>query len=170
MKRNRGLRKIGIIGLVVALMMVMVAILTGCASQPTAEKPAMGAKPMEASSEGTMGGGMADDMTCAMCNKGAPSPVKGTATMENGVQVVNIMLKDGYYSPNEITIKAGMPAKLVFTGEAKDCSGKPKITELGKQADFTQTGEATMDLGTVKAGTYKITCGMDSAGGNLVVE
>jgi plastocyanin domain-containing protein len=150
--------------------MVMMAVLTGCASQPTADKPSMGAKPMEASSQGTAGGGMAGDMTCAMCNKGAPSPVKGTATMENGVQVVNIMLKDGYYSPNEITIKAGMPAKLVFAGESKDCSGKPKIAELDKQADFTQTGEATMDLGTVKAGTYKITCGMDSAGGNLVVE
>ena len=169
MKHNRGPGKNVIVGLVVVLAM-MVGILTGCASQPTAEKPAMGAKPMEASSQATMSGDMAGEMSCAMCNKGAPAPVKGTATVENGVQVVNIALKDGYYSPNEITIKAGMPAKLVFTGQAKDCSGKPKIAELGKQVDFTQTGEATMDWGTVKAGTYKITCGMGSAGGNLVVE
>lgn len=169
MKHSRGPVKIVLVGSLLVLT-VMVAVLTGCASQSTAEKPAMGAKPMEASSQGAMSGDMAGEMTCAMCNKGAPVPEKGTATVENGVQVVKIMLKDGYYSPNEITIKAGMPTKLVFTGEAKDCSGKPKIAELGKQVDFTQTGEATMDLGAVKAGTYKITCGMDSAGGNLVVE
>jgi len=63
-----------------------------------------------------------------------------------------------------------VPAKLIFSGEAKDCSGKPKIAELNKQVDFTGTGEATMDLGTLNPGTYQITCGMDNAGGSLVVE
>jgi len=105
-----------------------------------------------------------------MCNKGEPAAEKGTATMENGVQVVHITMKDGYYSPNEITVKAGIPAKLVFVGEAKDCSGKPKIAALNKQVDFRKSGTATMDLGTLSAGTYKITCGMSSAGGNLVVQ
>ena len=115
-------------------------------------------------------GGTMPKMTCPMCNVGAPAAEPGTATEEDGVQVVKVTLKDGYYSPNEITITAGMPAKLVFTGEAKDCSGKPKIADLGQQVDFTKTGEATMDLGSVTAGTYKITCGMESAGGNLIVQ
>jgi len=85
--------------------------------------------------------------------------------------VVRITQKDGgYYSPNEITLKAGVPAKLIFSGDAKDCSGKPKIAALNMKADFTQTGEATMDLGTLSPGTYELTCGMDSAGGSVVVQ
>jgi plastocyanin domain-containing protein len=144
--------------------MVMVAVVTGCAAQSTMQEPA--AQPMQAASQG----GAMPKMTCPMCTKGAPAVEKGTATEENGVQVVRITQKEGYYSPNEITIKAGMPARLIFTGDAKDCSGKPKIAELNKQVDFTQTGEATMDLGMVSPGTYKLTCGMDSAGGSLVVE
>ena len=44
--------------------------------------------------------------------KGAPAPVKGTATVENGVQVVKISLKNGYYTPNEIELKAGMPMPM----------------------------------------------------------
>jgi plastocyanin len=161
---NRGIGKIVLVGLVMALM-VMAAVSTGCAKQPAAEKPAAATQPMQAAASGGM-----PKMSCPMCNKGAPAPEKGTATDQSGVQVVNITQKDGYYSPNEITIKAGTPAKLVFKGDAKDCSGKPKIADLNMQADFTKTGEATMDLGTVKAGTYPITCGMGSPGGNLIVE
>ncbi len=165
-KRSAG--RIVLVRLVVALT-VMVAVVAGCSNQQAAQEPATGAQPMESSAQGQSGEGMAK-MTCPMCNKGAPAVEKGTATVENGVQVVRVTLKDGYYSPNEIALKAGMPAKLMFSGEAKDCSGKPKIAALNKQVDFTKTGEATMDLGTLSPGTYKITCGMDSAGGSLVVQ
>ncbi len=166
---DRGAGKIFLIGLVMALT-VMVAVLTGCSGQPATMEPAKDAQPMGAASQDQASEGMMAEMTCPMCNKGAPAVEKGAATVEDGVQVVRITLKDGYYSPNEITIKADMPAKLIFSGEAKDCSGKPKIAALNKQADFTQTGEATMDLGMVGAGTYPLTCGMDSAGGNLIVQ
>jgi plastocyanin len=140
---------------------LMVAAVTGCANQPTMEEPVS----QDQTSEGMM-----VEMACPMCNEGPPAVETGTATEEDGVQVVRITQKDGYYSPNEITLKAGTPAKLIFTGDAKDCSGKPKIAELNKQADFTQTGEATMDLGTVSSGTYKITCGMDNDGGSIIVQ
>jgi len=164
-KRTAG--RIALVGLMVALT-VMVAAVTGCtADQSTTPKSAKDAQPMEAVSQGDA----MPKMTCPMCNKGAPVAEKGTATNEGGVQVVRITRNDdGYYSPNEIALQAGMPAKLIFTGEAKDCSGKPKIADLNKQADFTKTGEAIMDLGTVPAGTYKITCGMGSDGGSLVVQ
>jgi hypothetical protein len=150
-----------------ALTMMVVAV-TGCAGQ--SEESVASDQGMESSSVGETDEGMMAGMTCPMCNDGAPAVEKGTATEENGVQVVNVTLKDGYYSPNEITIEAGMPAKLIFTGEAKDCAGKPMIAELNKKADFTQTGEATMDLGTLSAGTYELTCGMGSEGGSLIVQ
>lgn len=153
-------RRIALVGLVMAFG-VMVATVTGCASQTTMRQPAPNAQ---------TGGDTVSGMTCPMCTKGAPAVEKGTATEKDGVQVVSITLKDGYYSPNEVTLKAGTPAKLIFTGDAKDCAGKPKIAEVNKQADFTETGEATMDLGTLSPGTYKLTCGMGSDGGSLVVQ
>jgi len=156
------------VGLVMALTVVAVAV-TGCASESTTQEPAMNAEPMESASQDQMGEGAMPAMTCPMCLDGAPAVEKGVATEEDGVQVVRITLKEGYYSPNEIELKAGMPAKLIFTGDAKDCSGKPMIAELNMKADFTDTGEATMDLGTLSAGTYKLTCGMGSDGGSLVV-
>jgi len=159
----------GLVGLVMALI-VMAFAFTGCASQPTAQEPAANVQPAASTSQSQASQDMMPEMTCPMCNKGAPAAEKGTASEEDGVQIVRITLKEGYYSPNEITIKSGMPAKLVFAGEAKDCSGKPKIAELNKQVDFTGTGEATMDLGTVSPGTYKLTCGMGSDGGTLVVQ
>lgn len=166
---NRTAGRIALVGLVMALTIVAVVV-TGCADQSSTEEPATNTQPMESASQDQMGDDAVPEMTCPMCMKGAPEVEKGTATEEDGVQIVRITLKDGYYSPNEIALKAGVPAKLIFTGDAKDCSGKPKIAELDMQADFTQTGEATMDLGTLSAGTYKLTCGMDSDGGSLVVQ
>jgi len=118
--------RIALIGLVMVLT-VMVAVVTGCSNQPAAQ-PATDAQPMGTASQAS--GDAMPKMTCPMCNKGAPAVEKGTATDENGVQVVRITQK----------------------------------------ADFTQTGEATMDLGTLSPGTYDLTCGMDSAGGSLVVQ
>lgn len=155
-----GASRIGLVALVM-VMALMVGAVGGCAGQSATQMPAS----QDQAAEDTM-----PKMTCPMCNVGAPAVEKGTATEADGVQVVNVTLKDGYYSPNEITIKAGVPAKLVFAGDAKDCSGKPKIAALNMQADFTKTGEATMDLGTLSPGTYELTCGMGSAGGSLIVQ
>lgn len=155
-----------IFALTMALALVAFA-LAGCGGGSQAKTPA--------AQEGQMGGGQMggdemSEMTCPMCNKGAPPVEKGSATIEDGVQVVRITMKDGYYSPNEITIKAGMPAKLIFTGDAKDCSGKPQIADLKAAGDLRETGETTIDLGATEAGTHPITCGMGSPGGNLIVE
>ncbi len=152
--------------LVMALAM-MVAAVTGCAPESTTSEPANNTQPVKAASQDQAA---MPKMTCPMCNEGPPAVETGTATQEDGVQVVRITQKDGYYSPNEIALKAGMPAKLIFTGDSKDCSGKPMIEALNMKADFTQAGEATMDLATVSAGTYKLTCGMGSAGGSVIVE
>ncbi len=148
------------VGLAVALM-VAVAASTGCAPTSSAQ---------DSAPQNQMGAEPAVEMTCRMCGEGAPAVEAGSATEEEGVQVVRVTLKDGYYSPNEITLKAGMPAKLIFTGDAKDCAGKPMIADLNAQADFTESGEAIMDLETVSPGTYELTCGMGSDGGSVIVQ
>jgi len=93
--------------------------------------------------------------------------VKGAATVENGVQVVNIAIEGGTYVPNNITVKAGMPVKVVFTGKAKGCLAKPMFKSLDKKLDLTNSSTGTIDLGTVKAGAYKFTCGMGMNAGTI---
>lgn len=108
--------------------------------------------------------------TCSNCaGKGMAPTVAGEAATEAGVQVLKIGVKDGYYSPNEFTVKAGMSVKVVFSGKAKGCLANPKFPGLGKKADFT-SGTATLDLGTLKIGVYQFACGMDMVGGKVIVQ
>jgi plastocyanin len=124
-----------------------------------------------ATSASNSSGGDASAQGCADCaGKGMAPMVKGTAVDENGVQVIKIGVVNGYYSPNEFMVKAGTPVKVVFTGKAKGCLAKPQFKTLGKKADFTTSGTATIDLGTVSAGTYDFACGMGMTGGKIVAQ
>jgi plastocyanin len=112
-----------------------------------------------------------DAQTCADCaGKGMAPMVDGAVKMMDGVQVVAIGVKDGYYDPNQFTAQTGTPITVVFTGKARGCLGNPQFKSLGKKADFTKTGSATIELGSLPAGTYGFACGMGMTGGKLVVE
>jgi plastocyanin len=109
--------------------------------------------------------------TCAQCGgKGAPSSVVGQAVTQGGVQVVNVGLVNGYYSPNAFTVKAGMPVRVVFSGKATGCLAHPQFASLGKKGDLTSTGGATIDLGALKPGVYKFTCAMGMNAGTITVQ
>jgi plastocyanin domain-containing protein len=85
------------------------------------------------------------------------------------VQVVDISVKAGFYSPNDFTVAAGQPVTVVFAGKATGCLSKPMFPSLNMKADFS-SGKATLDLGTLKAGTYEFTCGMRMPGGKIVAQ
>jgi hypothetical protein len=135
------------------------------------EQTAMGASGMKPAS------GMASKtvdpnaQTCSDCaGKGMAPMVEGTAATSGGVQTMAIGVKDGYYNPNQFKAQSGMPIKVVFTGSAAGCLGNPTFKSLGKKADFTKTGSATIDLGTLAPGTYEFACGMGMTGGKIVVQ
>jgi len=112
-----------------------------------------------------------DAQTCAECaGKGTAPVVAGTAKDEDGAQVVEIEVENGYYKPNQINVKAGTPVTVKFSGKVAGCIGMPEFKDLGKKADFTKTGEATVELGALAAGTYKFTCGMGRPGGTITAE
>ncbi len=145
--------------LVVALLAALAFGVTGCAKQEQAST----ATPMKAQPVAAQ--------TCANCGgKGMAPMTMGEATQDAGVQVIKVGVRDGYYSPNQFAAKAGTPIKVTFSGKAEGCLGMPKFPSLNKKADFTKTGEATIDLGTLKPGTYEFTCGMDMTGGKIVVQ
>lgn len=126
-------------------------------SQPAA-KPSMPATVTTAS----------DVQTCLTCDKKKmPAKTVGAAVVANGVQVVNIAIEGGTYVPNTITVKAGMPVKVVFTGKAKGCLAKPTFKSLKMQVNLMSTASGTLDLGSLKPGTYKFTCGMGMNAGTI---
>jgi len=138
------------------------ALSVGCAAS-TSEKPA-------ATKTASVPAAAVDSkvQTCLECgSKKMPAMVVGKASLKEGVQVVMIDIKGGTYVPNTISVKAGMPVKVVFSGLAKGCLAKPMFKALDKKLDLTTTGMGTIDLGVVKAGTYKFTCGMGMNAGTI---
>lgn len=150
-----------------AALLCVAAIAAGCTAAPS--KPAQSPTATQPSAEATPAGTTAQ--LCGECGGlGMPPKVVGTATDESGVQVLNVGIVDGFYAPNDFTVKAGQPVKVVFTGSAKGCVAKPKFAELGKQVDITSSGSGAIDLGTLEAGTYNFTCGMGMNKGTITVQ
>lgn len=154
--------------------MVLTGILaTGCTKASAEKAPAVPAASQPAAKSGMPAGATtaSDVQTCLECDtKKMPAMVEGKPVIENGVQVVNIAIQGGTYVPNVVAVKAGMPVKVVFTGKAKGCLAKPMFKALGKKLDLTTTGAGTIDLGAVKAGKYKFTCGMGMNAGTITAQ
>lgn len=146
-------------------------VASGCttaAGEKAATAPATASQPAATPSMPATATTASDVQTCLECGtKKMPAMVKGAAAVENGVQIVNIAIEGGTYVPNTISVKAGMPVKVVFTGKAKGCLAKPTFKALGKKLDLTTAGSGTIDLGSVKAGTYEFTCGMGMNAGKI---
>ena len=108
---------------------------------------------------------------CAACGgKGMAPMVEGSVKTSNGAQVADVGIKNGYYSPNVFTAKAGVPTKVVFTGKATDCLASPTFKSLNKTVNIEKTGSGTIDLGALAPGTYEFGCSMGMVGGKIVVQ
>lgn len=81
--------------------------------------------------------------------------------VKDGVQYVTINAKGGF-SPEESTIKSGIPTKLIMkTNNTYDCSSTLVINSLDIRKILKPTGEEIIDLGTLKSGEdVNGVCGM----------
>jgi len=148
--------------------------LAGCSSSsgsvPKASPAAPAAMPASPKMAGMKKSDPAKGMVCTECSgKGMPKSITGAASVENGVQVLHIALKDGQYAPNVFVVKATMPVSASFEGTATGCLGHPMFTSPGKKTDVTKSS-ATVDLGTLATGTYKFTCAMGMNVGSITVQ
>jgi hypothetical protein len=161
----------GVVLVLVAALVVIAA--TGCA---TTTSTTTGSAPTSPMAKGNMPtGGMAmqagNVQGCANCMTGKMAPkVLGTVLMKNGVQLIDVGLAKGYYAPNQFEAKAGIPITVTFSGEATGCLSKPQFPGLGMKGDMKPSGKATFDLGALKPGVYKFTCGMGMNSGDITVK
>ena len=92
------------------------------------------------------------------------------AELRDGVQEVEITVKGGY-SPNLITVKEGVPLRLVFDRqENSDCSSRVVFPDFGVSKSLAAFGRTTVELMPARAGEFGFACGMNMLHGTLVVE
>ena len=116
-------------------------------------------------------------LTLSACQTRTDSPPEPPETppvvaqMEGGVQTAEIAVGAGGYEPASVALRAGVPARLVFTRTTDDSCG----TEVGSEAlgvpetplplDQPVSVEFTPD----EAGRFTFACGMDMMEGTIVV-
>ena len=94
-----------------------------------------------------------------------------TLRIVDGRQVVTIKALSDGYQPAVVSAKAGVPTTLVIaTDRTGGCIRSLVIPSMDKQLILEPTGEASIDLGTPKAGTLKYSCGMGMYSGRVVFE
>lgn len=100
---------------------------------------------------------------------GSSTPIEGSAKADtDGVQRITVDTSSGSYDPNVIKLKAGVPAEITFKA-ATGCLGQVQSADLGFSEDLT-TGDKTVKLDGLSAGTYQFSCGMQMVFGQIVVE
>ena len=181
-QRSRRTEALVFAGVVAVALVVIVA--ATLALRPSGEGAGGGAPPVAASPEASSGAASpsgaspsaqpasdAEKQLCASCwGDGGPDPtVTGTAEVVDGVQIVRVGVEDGYYVPNEFTVRADLPVTVVFGGAAEGCLAEPEFPDLGVKGDFSD-GTATLELGVLAPGSYPFTCSMGVNEGHVTVE
>lgn len=92
------------------------------------------------------------------------------ASLEGGVQRVAITVKGGYV-PNLITVRQGVPLRLVFDRqESSDCTSRVVFPDFAVSKSLAAFGKTAVELLPAEAGEFEFACGMNMIHGTLVVE
>lgn len=108
---------------------------------------------------------------CACCGgSGSPTgePIEKATTVSGDVQTIEVDASQGYYDPDTIRAKAGVPIKITFS-QASGCLAQVVFPQFNVGADLT-SGPQTIELPALEAGEYGFNCGMNMVFGKLVVE
>lgn len=112
---------------------------------------------------------------CACCGSTAPTEggitgdvVEGKASVDGDVQKISVDLSKGYYDPNVIVLKAGVPSQITF-GQSSGCTAQVMSDEIGFAEDLS-AGAKTVDIPALEAGEYAFYCGMQMVFGKIVVQ
>lgn len=91
--------------------------------------------------------------------------------MQDGVQVAEITAGATGYSPEQIELEAGVPARLIFTRTTPSaCLEQVMIPEFGIEAtDLPMHEPVVIEFTPDEAGSFSFVCGMDMQHGTMVV-
>ncbi|HEU4913967.1 MAG TPA: cupredoxin domain-containing protein [Candidatus Saccharimonadales bacterium] len=92
------------------------------------------------------------------------------ADVQDGQQTVEVKV-DGGYVPNVVTLKQGVPAKIMFTRkDPSSCLEEVVFPDFGirQKLPFKKTHAVAID--TSKPGEFKYACGMNMFFGKVVIK
>lgn len=81
--------------------------------------------------------------------------------IENGKQIVNMVVEGNRYIPDVPIVQAGIPVKMTFKAKnINGCNNPIIIPEYGIEIDLKKTSEAVVEFTPTKEGTIRISCWM----------
>ncbi len=87
-----------------------------------------------------------------------------------GDGVVDIIVADGVYTPEQVTVAAGRALKLRFIRrDPSACAEQVVFADLGVSADLRMDRPTVVELPPLDAGRYGFTCQMGMYRGQVVV-
>jgi plastocyanin domain-containing protein len=103
---------------------------------------------------------------------GDPAEETVVARLDDGVQVADLTVDGDALRPVAIRLRAGVPARLVFTRtEAPTCADSISAPDLGVATTALPVGEpVALEFTPGDAGEYTLACGMDMLSARLVVQ
>jgi plastocyanin domain-containing protein len=100
----------------------------------------------------------------------AQKPSNNQLVSNENVQVVNLGFSSYNYNPGTITVKQGVPVRIVMDlGQVNGCYRAFTIPQLNIQKVF-RSGDNTLEFTPTQKGTYKFSCAMGMGTGTLVVQ
>ena len=95
----------------------------------------------------------------------------GSVTMVEGVQVVEMQAKGGYF-PSSVTLQAGVPTLVRMNSSGTyDCSASLQIPQIGYSVFLPASGVTEIEIPEQAAGTtIQGLCGMGMYGFKLIFE
>lgn len=107
-------------------------------------------------------------------SQAASLPPAGTADSagpsDGSPQRLVVNVRDSSYSPSSLQAKAGRPVQLVLrTDNTVGCTRSIVVPKLNLEESLPETGETVLDLGTLKPGKLRFTCGMGMYSGSVQV-
>lgn len=154
-----------------ALVLAVPIGLAACGGD-SAEETTQAAQPTGDGTHEMPDGTVMDDATVmgdhdSMSGMANDTPVR----MVDGVQVIEIEAGRMGYAPREVTLEAGVPARLTFTRTVdSECSSQVKIPAFGVPVtDLPMNEPVTVEFTPDASGEFTFVCGMDMQRGSLMV-
>ncbi|MBA4370834.1 MAG: hypothetical protein C0418_04570 [Coriobacteriaceae bacterium] len=124
--------------------------------------------PAAAGGAGAAAGGGCGMGCCGGGGNPTGQPIEKATTVSGDVQTIEVDASQGYYDPDTIRAKAGVPLRITFS-QASGCLGQVVFPQFNKGADLS-AGPQTIELPALEPGEYQFSCGMGMVFGKLIVE
>lgn len=112
-----------------------------------------------------------DQQTTVQETEPAPETDATRAELRDGTQEVRIYVRNEGYSPSNIELQEGVPARLIFVQEGTSrCAEQVQIPAFGvERTDLPEGQETVVEFTPDESGRFTFICGMDMLEGTIVV-